>query len=139
MGADAFPVATGGDGEPPFLTEDELDQLYRVDPLEAMRVSRRQVAMLRALEQRRAGAEGAPEPTREALEAMLDEARAVLRRDGGDIELVGLVEGALHVRMTGNCAGCPRSALDLRNVVERLARARFPAITRVVNTRSSRN
>lgn len=33
----------------------------------------------------------------------------------------------------GNCVGCPRATLDLRNVVERLVKNRFPQITTVNN------
>ncbi|MBI4195707.1 MAG: NifU family protein, partial [Betaproteobacteria bacterium] len=36
-------------------------------------------------------------------------------------------------RLKGNCAGCPRATLDLKNVVERLVRNRFPQITAVNN------
>jgi len=40
----------------------------------------------------------------------------------------------LRVRLKGNCAGCPRSALDLKHVVEKLVRGRFPQIAAVENT-----
>ena len=67
------------------------------------------------------------------MAAVLEELRGVLMRDGGDIELVELSGSVLRVRMKGNCAGCPRSALDLKHVVERLIRSRFPAVSRVEN------
>jgi Fe-S cluster biogenesis protein NfuA len=56
-----------------------------------------------------------------------------MRRDGGDLELVGLEGDALVVRLKGACAGCPRSALDLRQVVEALVRRRYPALRAVRN------
>jgi len=65
----------------------------------------------------------------------IDEARAILARDGGDIELVEVdhAQATVVVLMKGACAGCPNSVLDLRNVVERLVRGRCPGVARVVN------
>lgn len=117
---------------PPLLTEEELDALYERDPLEAMRVSRRQAAVLREIDRARAFDPDLPRPTPQAIEGLLEQARAVLRRDGGDLEFVALEAERLTVRMKGACAGCPRSALDLKLVVERVVRSRFPQITSVV-------
>jgi toxin CptA len=39
----------------------------------------------------------------------------------------------LQVRLKGNCVGCPRATLDLKNVVERMVRNRFPQISAVQN------
>jgi len=119
--------------EPPFFTEEELDALYERNPVEALRISRRQAALAREIRQAKAVDPSLPAPTPEAVSALLEQARAILRRDGGDIEFVGLDGPTLTVRMTGNCAGCPRAALDLRHVVERLVRERFPQITSVRN------
>ncbi|HXV10219.1 MAG TPA: NifU family protein, partial [Burkholderiales bacterium] len=67
------------------------------------------------------------------MKAVLEEVRKVLLRDGGDVELIEIADTVVRVRMKGNCAGCPRSALDLKHVVERLIRSRFPAVTQVEN------
>lgn len=112
----------------PFYTEAELDALYETDPVAALRISRAQLHLKRQLEA--AGAEG-PVPTEAAARAAIDEARRILQRDGGDLEFVSLEAGVLRVRMTGACAGCPRGPLDLKQVVERLVRARLPAIRKV--------
>jgi toxin CptA len=72
-------------------------------------------------------------PGAEEVKAALEEVRKVLLRDGGDVELIGIAGTVVRVRMKGNCAGCPRSALDLKHVVERLVRSRFPAVSRVEN------
>lgn len=125
--------SVAGKLDPPFLSEDELDALYERDPVEAMRVSRRQAALMRELEAARAFDPTQPAPTAEAVTELLQEARRILQRDGGDIELVALEEEVLSVRLAGNCAGCPRAALDLKHVVERLVRARFPQIRVVRN------
>jgi toxin CptA len=114
----------------PFYTEAELDALYETDPVAALRISREQVRLKRQLEAAGADADGPP-PTEAAARAAIDEARRILQRDGGDLEFVALEAGVLRVRMTGACAGCPRGPLDLKQVVERLVRARLPAIRKV--------
>ncbi len=114
----------------PFYTEAELDALYETDPVAALRLSRAQAQLKRELEATHAGGEGPP-PTEAAARAVVDEARRILQRDGGDLEFVSLAAGVLRVRMTGACAGCPRGPLDLKQVVERLVRARLPAIRKV--------
>jgi Fe-S cluster biogenesis protein NfuA len=120
--------------DPPFYTEEELDALYERDPVEAMRISRRQAALMRELESAGAADPNAPPPSEAAVREILDQARGVLLRDGGDLEFVALEGGVLKVRLKGNCVGCPRSVLDLKQVVERAVRQRFPQIARVENT-----
>jgi toxin CptA len=115
----------------PFYTEDELDALEKADPVAALRIAREQAQLARRL-----GAEtpaGATLPSLDEARAVLEEARGILRRDGGDLELVGLEGDALVVRLKGACAGCPRSALDLKQVVEALVRRRYPALRAVRN------
>ncbi|MCC6609324.1 MAG: NifU family protein [Burkholderiales bacterium] len=117
----------------PFYTEQELDALYETDPVAAMRISREQ-HLLRAELARTAPAHaGAALPTRAEIDVVLDEARRILLRDGGDLEYVALAGDVLRVRLKGACAGCPRAALDLRNVVETLVRRRYPRIAKVEN------
>jgi toxin CptA len=117
----------------PFYTEDELDALERTDPRAAVRIAREQAILKKRLEQQVPA--GAELPTEQQIKESLVEARAILMRDGGDLEFVSLAEGVLTVRLKGACAGCPRSALDLKNVVEALVRRRFPAIARVASLR----
>ncbi|PZP50983.1 MAG: hypothetical protein DI596_14820 [Azospira oryzae] len=120
--------------DPPFYTDEELDALYERDPVEAMRISRRQAMMLRELEARAAASTGAPPPSEAELRDALERARRVLLRDGGDLELVEIAGTVVRVRLKGNCVGCPRSVLDLKHVVERAIRQQFPQITKVENT-----
>jgi toxin CptA len=115
----------------PFYTEAELDALYETDPVAALRISRAQHALQRQLAETAGGDSGATPPTEAQARAVVEEARRILQRDGGDLELVSLEAGVLRVRMKGACAGCPRGPLDLKNVVERLVRARLPAIRKV--------
>jgi Fe-S cluster biogenesis protein NfuA len=51
--------------------------------------------------------------------------------DGGDIELVGVDEGVVKVRLTGACSGCPMSAMTLQMGVERAIRREIPEVVRV--------
>ena len=128
-GKTAEPLKT----DAPFYTEEELDAFYERDPVAALRISREQHQLRQLIDRASAADPTQPLPGAEELAAALDEVQRVLRRDGGDIELIGLAGSVLRVRMKGNCAGCPRSALDLKHVVEQLIRRRFPAVTRVEN------
>jgi len=113
----------------PFYTEEELDALERENPREALRIAREQASLKRQLETQ--VPEGSRLPTTQEIQATLAEARLILARDGGDLEFVSLEGAVLTVRLKGACAGCPRSALDLKNVVEALVRKRFPALRQV--------
>lgn len=111
-------------------SEDELDAIEELDPELALRLDRAQT--LAAREDDRPVAEG-PIDLDEVLGA-IEEARRILMQDGGDIEFVALDERVVRVRFKGACVGCPRSALDLKNVVERLVRSRVPGVAEVANT-----
>lgn len=119
---------------PPFYTDEELDALYEKDPVEAMRISRRQAQWLKALEEAPPVGPDAPPPTREQVVEVLEQARRVLLQDGGDLELVAIEGDTLRIRLKGNCVGCPRATLDLKNVVERTVRRHFPQIRKIENT-----
>lgn len=118
----------------PFYTDEELDALYERDPVTALRISREQHRLRQQLEAGKGADPGAPLPAETDLRAVLEEARRILMRDGGDLEFVVLEGCVLKVRLKGACSGCPRAALDLKQVVERLVRNRYPQITAVQNT-----
>jgi Fe-S cluster biogenesis protein NfuA len=65
---------------------------------------------------------------REALE----EIRPMIRMDGGDIELIGIHEGTVTVRLLGTCEACPISPVTLKQGVERILHERVPGISQVV-------
>jgi NifU-like protein len=53
------------------------------------------------------------------IESVIDEEiRPVLKRDGGDLELIDLADNKVVVRMMGMCQGCSTSALTLKGLVE---------------------
>lgn len=66
-----------------WYSEDELDELDERDPLLAARIAQRQ-ARLEKLRPYQASGE-APPLTEVALVQVLEEARAILLRDGGDL------------------------------------------------------
>ncbi len=71
-------------------------------------------------------------PTREEIEAVLDEIRPALRFDGGDVELVDVQEdGTVLVRLVGACSGCGMSVLTLKAGIERVLKQKFPQIKEV--------
>lgn len=62
---------------------------------------------------------------------VLDAIRPGLQMDGGDIELVGVVDGVVKVRLTGACSGCPMSTMTLQMGVERAIKREVPEVVRV--------
>jgi toxin CptA len=118
----------------PFYTEEELDALYEIDPVAALRISRDQHALRRELEALAGADPSAPPPSEDEVRAALEDARRILLRDGGDLEFVSMSGNVLRIRLKGACVGCPRSALDLKHVVEAVVRKRFPGIGKVENT-----
>jgi len=126
-------VSAPGKLDAPFYTEEELDALERENPRAALRIAREQALLRKQMAQ--AVPAGARLPGEDEIRETLLEARQILMRDGGDLEFVSLEAGVLTVRLKGACAGCPRSALDLKNVVEALVRRRFPAVRELRNLR----
>jgi Fe-S cluster biogenesis protein NfuA len=65
------------------------------------------------------------------VKVALEEIRPQLQADGGDIELIGIEDTIVKVRLQGACAGCPMSTMTLKQGVERVIKARVPEVTRV--------
>lgn len=111
-------------------SSEELDAIEALDPEMALRLDRVQFM---ASQNRAPMVDDSPVDVAEVALA-IEEARRILNRDGGDIELVAIEDRVVRVRMKGACVGCPNSVMDLRNVVERLVRARAPGVSAVVNS-----
>lgn len=69
--------------------------------------------------------------TNDKIEKALQKVRKGLQQDGGDLELVSIVDGVVKVRLKGACAGCPMSQMTLANFVERELKAAAPEVKRV--------
>lgn len=59
---------------------------------------------------------------------VLEEVRPMVQSDGGDIELLDIIDDVVGVRLTGNCIGCPSSQATLRQGIERKLKQRIPQI-----------
>lgn len=68
---------------------------------------------------------------KEKVGQALEKIRPVLQRDGGDVELVDVVEGVVSVRLTGACKGCPMSQMTLKNGIEKFLKKEVPEVVRV--------
>ncbi|UCB43114.1 MAG: NifU family protein [Dehalococcoidales bacterium] len=68
----------------------------------------------------------------EQVEAVLNEIRPSLQADGGDVELVGVNDGMVSLRLTGACAGCPMSTMTLKMGIERILKEKLPEVKEVV-------
>jgi len=54
---------------------------------------------------------------------LVDEVLApLIKADGGVIELIGVVDKRLLVRLTGTCSGCPGRPYTLARIVEPVAK-----------------
>ncbi|HEX9896717.1 MAG TPA: NifU family protein [Dehalococcoidales bacterium] len=71
--------------------------------------------------------------TNENVKAVLDQIRPALQADGGDVELVGVKDGIVSVRLTGACGGCPMSTMTLKMGIERLLKQKLPEVKEVVS------
>jgi Fe-S cluster biogenesis protein NfuA len=68
---------------------------------------------------------------KEKVEKALTVVRPMLQADGGDIELVDVVDGVVKVRLVGACAGCPGAAMTLQMGVERILKENVPEVKAV--------
>ena len=68
---------------------------------------------------------------REQVERVINRIRPAVQMDGGDIELVDVVDGVVKLRLVGACHGCPSSMMTLKMGIERAIRSEVPAITGV--------
>ncbi len=68
----------------------------------------------------------------EQVKKTLEKVRPSLQADGGDVELVGVEDGIVKVRLTGACGGCPFSQMTLKMGIERIIKEDIPEIKEVV-------
>ena len=68
---------------------------------------------------------------REDVEKALEKIRPSLQADGGDIELIDVVDGIVKVRLKGACGGCPMSQMTLKMGVEKVLKERVPEVKSV--------
>jgi len=71
---------------------------------------------------------------KEKVEEVLNKIRPALQADGGDVELVDVVDGVVSVRLVGVCGGCPMSQMTLKMGIERLLKKEMVSSKRVEPT-----
>jgi len=65
------------------------------------------------------------------IQAAIEKIRPMLQGDGGDVELVDVVDGVVTVRLQGACSGCPMSQMTLKNGIERFLKKEVPEVKAV--------
>jgi Fe-S cluster biogenesis protein NfuA/nitrite reductase/ring-hydroxylating ferredoxin subunit len=65
------------------------------------------------------------------VQRALDDVRPYLGSHGGDVELVGVDEGVVKLRLGGSCDGCPSSAMTLKLAIEEAIGKAAPDVDRV--------
>jgi len=68
---------------------------------------------------------------KEKVQNALNQIRPSLQADGGDVELVDVVDGIVKVRLTGACGGCPMSQMTLKQGIEAYVKKKIPEIVSV--------
>jgi Fe-S cluster biogenesis protein NfuA len=76
---------------------------------------------------------GGEDEMKEKVEKALEKIRPALQADGGNIELVDVVDGVVKVRLTGACGSCPMSQMTLKMGVERALKEQVPEVKSVEN------
>jgi Fe-S cluster biogenesis protein NfuA len=61
----------------------------------------------------------------------LDGVRPYLRSHGGNVELLGVADGVVRLRLQGSCRSCPSSAVTMRATVEEAIYQRAPEVAAV--------
>ena len=70
---------------------------------------------------------------RDRVLEVLDLIRPAVQEDGGDVELVEVLDdGTVSIRFLGACIGCPSSEITLRDGIARNLRERIPEVTEVI-------
>jgi len=61
----------------------------------------------------------------------LDRVRPYLGSHGGDVKLLGVNEGVVHLRLEGSCHGCPSSTVTMKLAIERAIEEAAPEVVRI--------
>ena len=62
------------------------------------------------------------------VQQALDKARAGLRLHGGNVELIGISDGIVRLRLQGSCHSCPSSAVTLKTMIEEAIYEKAPDV-----------
>jgi len=62
----------------------------------------------------------------------LDETRPYLQSHGGDVELLGVTDGTVRLRLAGSCRSCSSSTMTLKLAIESAIYGAAPDVTEIV-------
>ncbi|MBN1827872.1 MAG: NifU family protein [Deltaproteobacteria bacterium] len=66
------------------------------------------------------------------VEAALKNIRPKLQADGGDVQLVDVLEnGVVKVKLTGACGSCPMAQMTLKFGIEKYLKEQIPEVREV--------
>ena len=105
-----YTKAGGGCGSCLYRIEEILDELWRGESQK--RVRRGSTTAPMTLVQK----------IRKIEDILAAEVRPALQKDGGDIELIDVVENTVMVRLMGMCQGCHAAVVTLKELVEKKLR-----------------
>lgn len=72
----------------------------------------------------------------EKVQAVLEQVRPMLQRDGGDVQLVEVTDdNIVKVRLQGACGSCPMSTMTLKMGIEKAIKEQIPEIVEVQQVR----
>jgi Fe-S cluster biogenesis protein NfuA len=64
------------------------------------------------------------------IRTQLEDMRAMLQADGGDLEVVAIEGMNVQLRLKGACGGCPHATMTIKRGIERMLREKVdPGIT----------
>jgi Fe-S cluster biogenesis protein NfuA/nitrite reductase/ring-hydroxylating ferredoxin subunit len=72
-----------------------------------------------------------PLPIETRVTQALDKVRPYLDSHGGNVELLGIADGVVRLRMQGSCKSCPSSAITLKLAIEEAIYAAAPDIVAI--------
>ena len=68
---------------------------------------------------------------KDQVQAVIAKIRPMLQNDGGDVELVDVIDGIVKVRLQGACAGCPGAQMTLKMGIEKTLKESIPEVKSV--------
>ncbi|WP_027623884.1 NifU family protein [Clostridium lundense] len=67
------------------------------------------------------------------IENVIDsEIRPYLKEHYGDIELLGVKDGVVEIKLIGQCSGCPSAKYTVEDVIESNLKEKIPGIKKVI-------
>lgn len=72
-----------------------------------------------------------PVPVEERVQAALASVLPYIESHGGNMQLLGVEDGIVHLLLEGSCSGCPSSSITLKLAVEKAIFEAAPDVTEV--------